>query len=475
MIKRLSLYAILLLGGILSMQGASLNEARRLIKQGNYTAAIEALNELSAAEPRNNTVALLLGDCYRLTHRQADASAQYRAAIDRGEPDGYLGLVEIAVSQYDLSKADELLDTYRDALTPPKKKGKKQKAQPSHPDNSDAVSSRLERTRNMLNRVQKIVVIDSINVPANEFFSHYRLSPESGTLLSTTTLPGRFSAANPSVVYRPQSGNEMMWAAPDSTGHTALVSSAALYGNNWDRPVAVGAHLGDGGDANFPFLMPDGITLYYANNGENSLGGYDIFITRRDGNDFLQPQNLGMPYNSPDNDYMMAIDETTGVGWWATDRNHIDGMVTIYMFIPSEMRVNVDVNSPHLAALARLSSIALTHERGADYSDIVKRVASISRSTGKQQAHFHFPLPDGRVITRVDQLKDSDARLAMKRYLDIKNTIDSDSNRLAALRLKYADGDQSVADEILELERTALSDMVTLRHAANDVIASECK
>ena len=93
--------------------------------------------------------------------------------------------------------------------------------------------------------------------------------------------------------------------------------------------------------------MPDGVTLYFANNGENSLGGYDIFMTRRsdgdgEGKEYFQPQNVGMPYNSPFNDFMMAIDEASGLGWWATDRNQIPGKVTVYVFIPSQMRVNVE-------------------------------------------------------------------------------------------------------------------------------------
>ena len=68
----------------------------------------------------------------------------------------------------------------------------------------------------------------------------------------------------------------------------------------------------DGDDAqNYPFMLSDGITLYYAAQGEESIGGYDIFVTRYDMDEkkFLYPENLGMPFNSPANDYMLAIDE----------------------------------------------------------------------------------------------------------------------------------------------------------------------
>lgn len=33
-------------------------------------------------------------------------------------------------------------------------------------------------------------------------------------------------------------------------------------------------------DEAYPFFLNDGVTLYFASNGEGSIGGYDIFITR---------------------------------------------------------------------------------------------------------------------------------------------------------------------------------------------------
>ena len=82
-------------------------------------------------------------------------------------------------------------------------------------------------------------------------------------------------------------------------------------------------------------MLSDGSTLYFAAEGdiENALGGLDIYMTRRDETGaFFSPTNVGMPYNSPYNDYMMAIDDAAGLGWWATDRNAPDGMVTVYIF-----------------------------------------------------------------------------------------------------------------------------------------------
>ncbi|MDE6081303.1 MAG: hypothetical protein K2F70_03435, partial [Muribaculaceae bacterium] len=135
--------------------------------------------------------------------------------------------------------------------------------------------------------------------------------------------------------------------------------------------------------------MNDGVTLYFANDGENSIGGYDIFITRRnDEGKFFQPQNLGMPYNSPYNDYMLAIDEQNGVCWWATDRNKIPGKVTIYTFIPSEMRVNYEVDDPDLASYARIDSYKKTWAEGKDYTKLLNRISK------RMEADVEQPSPE---------------------------------------------------------------------------------
>ncbi|MDE6402267.1 MAG: tetratricopeptide repeat protein, partial [Muribaculaceae bacterium] len=376
----------LLLSSLTVSAAVNLTDARELIARGDYEAAVSMLKGYATKEPRNGTVQLLLGDCYRAMGNDAEAIVEYNKAVKNSCNDARLGLIEIAIREYRIDDADTQLADYRKGL----KKGRK-----TLPDESDNVTVQLERTRNMLNRVEKIVVFDSINVPADEFFTYYRLSPESGSINPPSVLPQGFIAATPTVVYEPESRTEMMWAMPDADNNSVLVSSVALYGNEWDAPEHVGDHLGEGGDANYPFMMPDGITLYYANDGDNSLGGYDIFITRRDGNEFLQPQNLGMPYNSPYNDYMLAIDETTGVGWWASDRNRLDNMVTIYMFIPAEMRVNVDVTAPDILDRARLTSIKSTWEPGADYSQLKNSIANISRSAHNLQSQCRFTLPDG--------------------------------------------------------------------------------
>lgn len=462
--KKILTAALLLTGVFHTVSGQTLAEAQALIDSGDYNSAVPMLEALSAKEPKNGKVNLALGNCYRLQGRDSLAIAELTKAKTRGQHEAAVGLASIAVMEYRVEDAQTLIDDYRKAL---------KKSRKSEPGEVQEIVARLERTRNMLMRVEQIEVFDSINVPADDFFRYYRLSAESGSINSPDVLPADFGRGVPTTVYEPESRSEMMWGAPGDDGRLELVRSVALYGDEWDAPTAIGAHLGDNGDANYPYLMSDGITLYYANNGDNSLGGYDIFITRKNGAEYLQPQNIGMPYNSPFNDYMLAIDETTGTGWWATDRNQIADSVTIYLFVPVEIRRNIDVNAPDLKERARLSSIALTQPEGADYGHLRASLETIRRTATSLTPQCRFYLPDGRIITRIEQLTDSDARDALRQYIDLQAGIEADAAELERLRAAFAKGDTSVRIDIISLENRTTGDREALKHAANEVIACE--
>ncbi len=111
-------------------------------------------------------------------------------------------------------------------------------------------------------------------------------------------------------------GNKVLYGNQSTDGKMQLYSRIRLL-DGWSEPEPL-TSLNEQGNVNYPFLMSDGITLYYASDGEGSLGGYDIFVTRYDSenSNYLRPDNIGMPFNSPANDYMYAIDESNNIGWF---------------------------------------------------------------------------------------------------------------------------------------------------------------
>lgn len=445
--------------------GKSMAEIELMIRRGALDGATEALDSAAASQPKNAEIDYLRGKCLVASNNDAAAVKAFTEANRKGSNNALLDLAEIAIREYRVDDADGYIDSYKAYLT----KNKRKKL----PDNSGDLAPQLMRTRSMLDRVEKIVVFDSIVVDKDEFLSAYRLSPEAGALLNPEMLPAGVDFSDPTVVYRTEDGREMLWGAQNDESLFTLRSMHRLADNSWEEPEAVGDHLGMGSDANYPFLMPDGVTLYFASDNEESLGGLDIFISRNNGTEFLQPQNVGMPYNSPYDDYMLAIDELTGVGFWASDRNRLGDKITIYMFIPGQSRVNVDIDDPQLANLASLRSIRDTWPDNADFSNIRKALDGLSANRNRRAQQFEFPLSDGRVLTRYNQFTSSHAADMMRQYVSLSKSTDEARQRLDALRLQYGKGDTSTGPEILSMERDIADAEAQLKRVANDIIRSE--
>lgn len=301
--------------------------------------------------------------------------------------------------------------------------------------------------KEFLERVEKITIIDSISVDTEDFLKAYRLPASAGALLPPDSVPVKGHGEYATMVFANENRDFMMWAEADSTGNTRLSESILLTNGQWSAPTQTPEILSEGGSADFPFMMSDGTTLYYASDGEGSIGGLDIFVATRDAatGEYLQPQNIGLPYNSPYDDYMFAIDELNGIGWWATDRNQIPGKVTIYAFLVNDIRRNHDseeLDEEELKDFARISSWKDTWydeedtERAKEALNIIRSIVPNER---RRQVDFYLPVGKGKIYTSFDELPDASTRSLMRRYLDEKAKLEKFQAELLEKRRSYHD------------------------------------
>ena len=65
-----------------------------------------------------------------------------------------------------------------------------------------------------------------------------------------------------------------------------------------------------------PFIHPDGKTLYFSSDTHTGMGGYDLFVSRRDEKgEWSEPVNLGYPINTPGDEinFIVAADGHTAL------------------------------------------------------------------------------------------------------------------------------------------------------------------
>lgn len=85
-------------------------------------------------------------------------------------------------------------------------------------------------------------------------------------------------------------------------------------------------------DELYPQLSPDEKTLYFISNGHSSMGGFDIFKSQWDSaeNKWGEPQNMGFPINTPNDDMHFAINKDGSIGYISTYRKDSRGDLDIY-------------------------------------------------------------------------------------------------------------------------------------------------
>lgn len=351
----------------------------------------------------------------------------------------------------------------------------RKKAKKNIPAELEEAERELLKAENFLGRVEKIVILDSIAVPKADFFKAYRLPSSAGNLGGSDKLP--FKNIDADYVFTNEGNDFKMWAEPDSAGNYTIRESIRLTDGSWSEPTEEAPEiLNNGANAIYPFMMSDGVTLYFANDSEDSLGGYDIYVATRDAADgeYMQPQNLGMPYNSPYDDYLLAIDELNGVGWWATDRNQLDDLLTIYLFKVNDVRRNYESDdTEYLASVAWIDSYRDTWE-DEDYSRLLEEIQQITPDEGVREVDFILPMKGGVTYYTFDDFSSASARRMMQKYLSAKKSLDAKTERLSSLRRKYASGKSlSLKSQILALEAETEKDSAQTARLLSDVYRAE--
>lgn len=114
------------------------------------------------------------------------------------------------------------------------------------------------------------------------------------------------------------------------------IYKAENLGNNvWGNVQNLGATINTKFDEDDPFIHPDNKTMYFSSKGHNSIGGYDIFYTYYDNGIWDEPQNIGYPINTVEDDryYVLSADAQRGYYSSAGKDNSLGGN-DIYVVSP---------------------------------------------------------------------------------------------------------------------------------------------
>lgn len=448
-------YILSLLIGFCFVSGIAaqtLDQAQKLYNSGDYQKAKPVFQKYVQSQPANGNYNLWYGVCCLKTGQAAEAVKYLETAVKRRVPSGQFFLAQAYDDVYRFEEAISCLEEYIAALT--KKKQSTEEA--------EKVLEKSKTNFRMLKGVEEVCVIDSFVVDKANFLSAYKISEESGKLYTFNDY-FKTEGNHPGTVYQTELGNKVYYSEAGKNQRLDIYSQNKLM-DEWSKGVTLPGNINESGNTNYPFVLSDGVTIYYASDGEGSIGGYDIFVTRYNTNTdtYLTPENVGMPFNSPYNDYMYVVDEFNELGWFASDRYQPEGKVCIYVFIPNSSKqiYNYEAMDPQqMIALAKLQSLRSTWKDKQVVTDARQRLeAAINHKPQERQvSDFDFIIDDQRTYHQLSDFRSPQAKDLFRKYQQQEKAYNQQDAKLDTQRQAYAKAGKEekakLAPSILDLEK----------------------
>ena len=103
-------------------------------------------------------------------------------------------------------------------------------------------------------------------------------------------------------------GKTLYFSSNREGGYGGLdIWKSNLVKGQWAEPMNMGPKINTKEDEDAPFISADGQILYYSTKGKNTMGGFDIVYTTLEKSGWTEPENMGIPINSPSDDIFYVV------------------------------------------------------------------------------------------------------------------------------------------------------------------------
>lgn len=119
----------------------------------------------------------------------------------------------------------------------------------------------------------------------------------------------------------------------DSVFKTSDIFVTNKKNGTWSEPVKLASKINTNGNEKSPFIHPDNRTFYFSSDSLPGMGGFDIFMSRKDekGN-WEKPVNLGYPINTEADEVGFFVSTDGKKGYFASNNLGSTGGYDIYSF-----------------------------------------------------------------------------------------------------------------------------------------------
>lgn len=400
-----------------------------LLKIEAYYDAFQEVNTQLTLYPRSKYFKYKKGHILRKLNRRVEALDLLKELANNKYPRAFVELSYLFYDSYELDRAKANMRVYL-------KKSRYSKADSI----AEEFYAQCKIARRYLNYVKDVVVVDTAYVKRSELLDMIELSKDLGHFESLYTFV---------------TGREDKKIGVDIHQDTLNIHSSYRYLQGWSEPRAIKGRVNSNYNENYPFECADGVTLYFASDRPMGLGGYDIYFSTLDidSNHYREPKNIGMPFNSPANDYLYITDELANRAWFVSDRGMLGDSVVIYEFQPSDSKQVIQTtDSVALRHWALMDSIHWIEE------DDVADLSVEKEKVVKESVAFTFIVSDALVYHHESDFKDKTAlnrfgvyQKKMKEHERLKQNIET--TRQSYARTNDTNLKKEVAQKLIEMEQ----------------------
>ncbi len=136
-----------------------------------------------------------------------------------------------------------------------------------------------------------------------------------------TPVNSRYKETQPSLS---ADGRTLYFASdrPEGYGYLDIYVTTMNDDGTWRQPLNIGDKVNTRGHEMSPFIHPDNQTLYFSSDELIGLGGFDIFISRKDSTgQWGEPENIGYPINTNGDEYGLIVNAKGNLAYYASDKD----------------------------------------------------------------------------------------------------------------------------------------------------------
>jgi len=319
--------------------------AELLFKDDDFVAALPLFSQLLSLYPKDPNYSYKFGACLLMADkRDAEKPIKYLEVASKS-PD-----VEKPVFYY-LGLAYHYNYRFKDAINAYNQflQGTPRSLQKKY----DA-ARQIEMCYNgisLLSTVSDLYVLEKYHVGYRNFYRSYKASDLGGRFLA---LPAGLKSKvdvkkeENQIIFFSEKAKALYYSSygPKELTGKDIYRVFKNADGSWGNPEKLPNTINTEYDEDYPFMLADGVTLFFSSKGHNSMGGYDIFRTVLDTvtKSWSKPENLDFAINTPFDDILFIPNPDMSSAYFASNRVSDVGMINVYK-VHLEARAEKDMTA----------------------------------------------------------------------------------------------------------------------------------